>query len=80
MKKEVENILAVGIDVAKSSMSVCLKKRDASSKALKISNTETDIKKLRNILTGFASIRLYRLANGGDHPLRISKARQSPNS
>ena len=52
-EKQTTDILAVGIDVAKASMSVCLKFREGFSKALKFSNTETDIKKLAKQLVGY---------------------------
>jgi transposase len=52
-KKETDHLLAIGIDVAKASMSVCLKFREGFSKALKFSNTETDIKRLAKQLIGY---------------------------
>lgn len=52
-KKETDHLLAIGIDVAKASMSVCLKFREGFSKALKFSNTETDIKRLAKQLLGY---------------------------
>ncbi|MDO8512446.1 MAG: IS110 family transposase [bacterium] len=52
-EKQTKDILAVGIDVAKASMSICLKFREGFSKALKFSNTETGIKKLAKQLVGY---------------------------
>lgn len=51
--KQKENILAVGIDVAKASLSVCLRFQDGSSDALRISNIDTEIKTLAKKLSGF---------------------------
>lgn len=53
-KKESSSISAVGIDVAKATLSVCFRGPEARESALTIRNTETDIrKKLLTRLAGF---------------------------
>lgn len=45
--------IAVGIDVAKATLSVCVKYQDGSERALSISNTEADITKVVRLLDNF---------------------------